>query len=317
MPPAASAARPPRARDQKQASAWNDPIGIGLLVLSAMLLLALISYDPRDLPSWIPGSLALEEDTVTRNFVGVVGAILAWAGLWLAGWAIYLVPVSMTWFGVCKLASSIKVTGRSWLGVVLMVISAAAILAVQGILNSHDDITPHGGGGGLGYLIGGSIFAGLLGTFGSTVMLLGIYGVGFFLASGLHPMMVIDEVRSEIERWIEQARIRREVAAQLAAEEAAAAEAAARGGVAPVARRKKAAEVAPDSAGASVVGKMVTPELGLTFEPKIIDASVPRPHPSDDADKPKLSEVWQKKRAQKLEQAPHGSLGSLTVLFRD
>ncbi|MES2597557.1 MAG: DNA translocase FtsK 4TM domain-containing protein [Verrucomicrobiota bacterium] len=319
MPQVPPAARPQRARDQKQASAWNDPIGIGMLVLSAMLLLALISYDPRDLPSWIPGSLALEEDTVTRNFIGVVGAILAWAGLWLAGWAIYLVPVSTTWFGVCKLASNIKVTGRSWLGVVLMVISAAAIVAVQGILSSRDDITPHGGGGGLGYLIGGSIFANLLGTLGSTVLFIAIYGVGFFLASGLHPMMVIEEVRSEIERWLEQNRIRREMAARLAEEEEIAAARAAAAGVPAPARRRKPQEVSPDIATpiSTPAGKLVTPELGLTFEPKIIDASVSRAHHEDDDNKPKLSEVWQKKRAQKMEQAPHGTLGSLTVLFKD
>jgi DNA segregation ATPase FtsK/SpoIIIE, S-DNA-T family len=68
-----------------------------------------------------------------------------------------------------------------------------------------------------------------------------------------------------------------------------------------------------------VDGKMITPELGLTFEhpqPKIIDSSAPREH-VEDKEKPKLSDVWQKKRAQKLEQAPHGSLGSLTVRFRD
>jgi len=315
MPPAVSAARPPRARDQKKDSAWNDPIGIGLLILAAMLLLALISYDPRDLPSWIPGSLALEEDTVTKNFIGVVGAILAWGGLWIAGWAIYLVPVSMTWFGVCKLASNIKVTGRSWLGVALMIISAAAILAVQGILSSRDDFTPHGGGGGLGYLIGGSIFANLLGTVGSTVLLAGIYGVGFFLASGLHPMMVMDEIRREIESWMEQMRLRREMAQrQFELDEAAAA---ASCSPAPV-RRKKIArtEIAPDAASAAPSGKMITPELGLTFEPKIFDSSASRAH-HDDANKPKLSEVWQKKRAQKMEQAPHGTLDTLTVRFKD
>ncbi len=316
MPPAVSAARPQRARDQKQASAWNDPIGIGLLILAAMLLLALISYDPRDLPSWIPGSLADENSNVTHNFVGVVGAILSWSGLWLAGWAIYLVPVSMTWFGVCKLASNIKVSARSWLGVALMIISAAAILEVQGILNSRDDITPLGGGGGLGYLIGGSIFANLLGTVGSTVLLGGIYGVGFFLASGLHPILVMDEIRSEIERWLEQMRIRRELAAQeFDLQEAAAAAA---NGQPVIIRRKRAprTEIAPDAAAPAPAGKMITPELGLTFEPKIFDSSASRAH-HDDANKPKLSEVWQKKRAQKMEQAPHGTLGSLTVRFKD
>lgn len=212
MSQAASAVRPPRARDQKPAGAWNVPIGIALLVLSALLMLALISYDPRDLPSWIPGSVALEEDRMTRNFVGVVGAILAWAGLWMTGWAIYLVPVTMTWFGVCKLASGLKITGRSWLGVALMVISTSAIMAVQGILNHRDDITPHGGGGGLGYLIGGSLLASLLGTVGSSVVLVCIYGIGFLLASGMHPLVILEELRQEIERWREEARLRRALA---------------------------------------------------------------------------------------------------------
>ncbi|MCA1963802.1 MAG: DNA translocase FtsK [Prosthecobacter sp.] len=307
MPQAATLARPPRARDQKQAGAWNDPIGIALLVISALFLLALISYDPRDLPSWIPGSLALEEDRATRNFVGVIGAIVAWAGLWMTGWAVYLLPVSMTWFGVCKLASNLRVTGRSWLGVALMVISTSALLAVQGVLSHRDDLTPHGGGGGLGYLIGSSIFASLLGTVGSTVLLLGIYGVGFFLASGLHPLVILEEIRQEIERWREEARLQREQAEQ---------EQQPSGTNAAPPRRKRAAKEdgVPES---TPTGPMITPELGLTFEPKIIDASVPRTHPVEDDGKPKLSEVWQKKRAQKLEQTPHGSLGSLTVLFKD
>jgi hypothetical protein len=66
-----------------------------------MLLLALISYDPRDLPSWIPGSLALEEDTVTKNFIGVVGAILAWgsgfssAAIWLLAGQVVASAVSI------------------------------------------------------------------------------------------------------------------------------------------------------------------------------------------------------------------------------
>ncbi len=309
MSQAASAVRPPRARDQKPAGAWNVPIGIALLVLSALLMLALISYDPRDLPSWIPGSVALEEDRMTRNFVGVVGAILAWAGLWMTGWAIYLVPITMTWFGVCKLASGLKITGRSWLGVALMVISTSAIMAVQGILNHRDDITPHGGGGGLGYLIGGSLLASLLGTVGSSVVLVCIYGIGFLLASGMHPLVILEELRQEIERWREEARLRR----ALAEEELASGALSSRS----MGKKKLGRGAFGSEATAGQGGPMITPELGLTFEPKIIDASVPKAHPVEDESKPKLSDVWQKKRAQKLEQAPHGTLGSLTVLFKD
>jgi S-DNA-T family DNA segregation ATPase FtsK/SpoIIIE len=53
---AAVASRPPRARStDEKVSPWNDVHGILLLMLSAMLLLALVSYDPRDMPggpSW-------------------------------------------------------------------------------------------------------------------------------------------------------------------------------------------------------------------------------------------------------------------------
>ena len=315
MAQAATAARPARSRDQQKESPWNDPIGIGMLVLSAMYLLALISYDPRDLPAWSHFSTAQESSGVRHNFIGVVGAIGAGYTLALAGWAIYLLPFSLTWFGVCKLSSNIKISGRSWLGVVLMIISAAAILEVQGILNSRDDITPLGGGGGLGYLVGGSLFSNLLGVFGSTVILGGIYAVGFFLTSGLHPVQVIDEIRHEIHLMIERSRIRREMEAEMAEAEANGISSAAQ---AP-ARKKRAAkdEVRADGRPAGV---LVTPELGLTFEPnrpKIIDSSAPRVHSDEDKDKPKLSDVWEKKRAQKIEQAPHGSLGGLTVRFKD
>ena len=315
----AAPVRPARSRDQQKDSPWNDPIGIGMLVLAAMYLLALISYNPSDLPAWAHFSTAGQSPGVTHNFIGTLGAILAGYSLALAGWAVYLLPISVTWFGVCKLSSSIKVTGRSWLGVALMIISAAAIMEVQGILNSRDDITPLGGGGGIGYLVGGNIFSILLGRLGSSIVLGSIYAVGFFLASGLHPLEVIDEIKREVQFMIERARIRREMAAEQAELEAR--EAANPGSVpAAVMRRKRTAkeEIRPDVSAPS--GPLMTPELGLTFEspkPKIIDSSAPRVHHEEDKDKPKLSEVWEKKRAQKIEQAPHGSLGGLTVRFKD
>ncbi|MEQ1751902.1 MAG: DNA translocase FtsK, partial [Prosthecobacter sp.] len=318
MAQAASATRPARSRDQQKDSPWNDPIGIGMLVLSAMYILALISYDPRDLPAYIPGSVTDDGSGVTRNFIGVVGAIAAWAGLWGAGYAIYLLPISVTWFGVCKLSANIKVTGRSWLGVVLMIISAAAIMEVQSLFNTREDFSPIGGGGGLGYLIGGNIFSSLLGKVGSSIILGGIYAVGFFLASGLHPLQVIEEIKHEVQMIIERARIRREIVAEQAELEAR--EAANPGSTSQIPRRKRATkdEIRPDVTVPA--GPLVTQELGLTFEspkPKIIDSSAPRVHHEEDKDKPKLSEVWEKKRAQKIEQAPHGSLGGLTVRFKD
>jgi len=303
--------RPMRARVQEKENPWNDATGITFLVLATMYLLALISYDPGDLPAWCHLSPADEPNAVTQNFIGTAGALAAGYSLFLAGLSAYILPFSMTWFGVCKLASHVRITGRSWFGVLLMILSISALLEVQNIMNERDEITPLGGGGGIGYLIGGSFLAGLLGTAGSTIVLSGIYGVGFFLASGLHPLLVLQDIRREIQEFKERWRVRRELAARQAAEPAQAA------GTGVIRRKRPAKSETADETPPS--GPMVTPELGLTFEPqrpKIFDANEVR-HPKDAADKPKLSEVWEKKRAQKLEQAPHGTLGSLAVLFKD
>jgi S-DNA-T family DNA segregation ATPase FtsK/SpoIIIE len=297
--------RPQRARVQEKENPWNEVRGILQLVLAAMYLLALISYDPGDLPAWSHLSPADEPNAVTQNFIGRLGALVAGYSFFLAGLATYVLPFSMTWFGVCKLASNVRVTGRSWLGVVLMLVSVAALLEIQDILNQRDEITPLGGGGGLGYLIGGSFLANLLGRAGSTIILAGIYVSGFFLASGLHPVLVLRDLRREVAELHARWRLRREQAAAEAVAE-----------VQPVARRRSKPAARPEPVPA---GPLVTPELGLTFEapkPKIFDANELRQN-KDQADKPKLSEVWEKKRAQKLEQAPHGSLGSLAVLFKD
>ncbi|MDZ4287390.1 MAG: DNA translocase FtsK 4TM domain-containing protein [Prosthecobacter sp.] len=304
-------ARPTRSRNQDKESPWNDAFGISMLVLAAMYLLALISYDPRDMPVGWPLSPADQPSSVTHNFIGSMGAVLACYSLFLAGLSAYLVPISLTWFGVCKLASNLKVSGRSWLGVALLVISAAAFLEVQDILNQRDDITPLGAGGGLGYLIGNGLLLNLLGRLGSTVVLSGVYAVGFFLVSGLHPLEVVKDIRREISLTLERMRVRREVAAKMALEPAPA-------DVVAPARRKRAASRDEIRAETLPAGPMTNLELPLSFAPpapKIIDSSAPRHHGS--SDKPLLSDVWDKKRAQKIEQAPHGSLGSLTVRFKD
>ena len=67
-----------------------------MLVLAAMYLLALISYNPSDLPAWAHFSTAGQSPGVTHNFIGTLGAILAGYSLALAGWAVYLLPISVT-----------------------------------------------------------------------------------------------------------------------------------------------------------------------------------------------------------------------------
>ena len=107
-----------------------------------MFMLALLSYDPGDLPGWAPLVMSDQANTVTRNFIGQTGAIVAGYSLFLMGMATYLVPISLMWFGVCKLANKNRITRSNWLGVVILVVAGASLLQVNGLYRHGYLITP-------------------------------------------------------------------------------------------------------------------------------------------------------------------------------
>ena len=286
-------------------------------MLAALLLLALISYDPRDMPSWSFLALSESSGDTTHNFVGRVGALVAGHMLWLMGFSAYLLPFSMTWFGVCKLHSKIKITRAAWLGVAIMIISGAALLEVQSLLSERDHFTPLGGAGGLGYVIGGGLLKNLLGKVGATLVLGTVYMGGLFLVTGQHPLTVLHNIRLELTRWKAEREAQRLIEEKLAEEAANTIP----GTLTPVPEglRRKKKDKGTELRGDTPALAATNMELPLKFDPpppKIIDSSVSRAH-DDRSDKPKLAEVWEQKRAQKMEQAPHGSLGNLTKLFKD
>src|SRR6266446_1670658 len=73
----------PRQMAQTRRQALNSPLqevfGLTLLVFGVLLLLALISYTPRDVPAWFPLSHFDKPNRATQNFVGSLGAIMACA----------------------------------------------------------------------------------------------------------------------------------------------------------------------------------------------------------------------------------------------
>ena len=310
--------RPQRSRStQETDTAWDDVIGILMLGVAVLYFLALFSYDPRDLPSWCHLSPSDHPNAVTQNFVGRMGALAAGYSFFLLGTTAYLVPFSLTWFGVCKVVSKLHISGRSWLGLVLVILSAAAILDVQGWLNLREDVTPLGGGGGVGYLLGGVIFDNLLGKIGSTFVLGLAYSIGLVFVTGVHPLEVLATAKSEFGRLMDTWRMRRAYAGVPASMTSAIAE------PTPATRKKRgnsAAKMMTEiSADGVSSGLLTSPELALQFDPppapKIIDASAPKIPVA--GEKPPLSEVWEKKRAQKLEQSATAPFGSLTERYKE
>jgi S-DNA-T family DNA segregation ATPase FtsK/SpoIIIE len=142
-----------------------------------------------------------------------------------------------------------------------------------------------------------------------------VYLMGFFMVTNIHPVRLLEELKVEVRSWLERWRVRREMAAA-----AKMAEAAVEAAVPVKARRKRKVDEGEVTEEAAIPAlPLSNMELPLKFAPpapKIIDSSERRQHGAD-GDKPKLAEVWGKKRAQKIEQAPHGSLGNLTVRFKN
>src|SRR5437879_9290583 len=69
------------------AHGFNDIIGIVLTGLSLLLLVALISYNPRDVPV-----NKLPPNPSTHNWIGPIGAWTAWFWFLVVGAAAYEMP---------------------------------------------------------------------------------------------------------------------------------------------------------------------------------------------------------------------------------
>lgn len=276
----------------------------GLVYLSAALfyLLALISHDPADLPPWTHLAISDTPTSMAHNLIGRLGAVMAGYTFWVFGAANYLIPICLTWFGVCKFSSWSKVTLRSWLGFAMMVGTGAAMLYLQVIWPWDDkDVTPYGAGGGLGFVLGGRLMVGIFGEVGSLLMLGAAYLIGLVFMTGMHPVQVILHGKGAMGRalmnWWEERKCRKMEAEDLAILPFTVPP------PEPRAKKRKPDEIGRDQLELPPVQPL----------PKIVDASVPKAPPP----KPQLAEVWKKRAAQKQERVASAPPTSLTARFKD
>ena len=68
---------------------WNEVFALILLFVGTLLFLALISYTPKDVPSWVWFSHISPANHPAQNFIGPIGAIIAGICYHLIGAASY------------------------------------------------------------------------------------------------------------------------------------------------------------------------------------------------------------------------------------
>ena len=140
----------------KKNKAWNEVFAIILLGVGTLLFLALISYDPKDLPAWVPWSYLSPPNRPAQNFIGPFGAIFASIFYFLIGAASYLLAAILLGFGAAKLFNTrSRITPRiPW--IVLFIASGACLLQLQTqhLHGWQRAFNIQGPGGWVGYVFG-------------------------------------------------------------------------------------------------------------------------------------------------------------------
>jgi DNA segregation ATPase FtsK/SpoIIIE, S-DNA-T family len=286
-------------------SAWNEVFALILLGVGTLLFLALISYTPKDVPSWVWFSHISPANHPAQNFIGPFGAIIAGICYHTIGAAAYLLAAVLLGFGAAKLFhSSLRVTPRIvW--IVLFITSGACLLQLQThyFRGWRLAFNIQGPGGWAGYFLGKTVLLNAMGKVGSVILLSGIYVTTLILMTGLRPIHLIRETvattrraNAKLHEWRLHRQLRRsDLKGQL---EISQKELAKQRRLIEKQLKKKGASV-PESAAAFISPE----ELANRPKPKVVDTTALPSEPVTARRKPSLAELTASKEKPK---APAG-----------
>ena len=164
--------------DAHSKNGFNDVIGIALLALALLLLVAQLSFDRGDL-----SSVRIPPNKEIHNWIGTIGAYLAWFTFLPLGIAAYLLPWIFAAFGAAYLLDFLGYLRERlrWcvLWTALLFVAVTGLLHLAGRVDLINDwrlsIDAYFAGGWLGYLTYGRVsnydygFV-LLGRLGATIV---------------------------------------------------------------------------------------------------------------------------------------------------
>lgn len=170
---------------------FNEVAGIGMIGFGVLLLLALISFDYKDVPDWPlwMGGSTQEEGRAISNMIGILGAIVAWLFILLFGVASFLISLGMIWLGTAYAFMEGSLTRRTTIGFICFVVIGACLFSVTGIFSTWaSGMHLNSSGGNIGHFIGTSVFERLLNKTGAIIVLFVAYLMGLIMLTGLNPI---------------------------------------------------------------------------------------------------------------------------------
>ena len=264
----------------------HEGIAIVMGGVALMFFLALVSYTPADLPSWVPFSSRAGDPGSISNFIGPVGAIVAGYAYFFFGAASYLVPAVLAWWGIQVLSGTRVFHGRNFAALAALVGSGACMVEYQTLFFQEWPALynlPKSAGGFIGYGIGSRVLEHLIGTVGAFITMTIIYGVSLIVITGLHPIrfarLLKDRAAEQIARRDELAAEAMAFASSLARRAAGKASEKTDEWISPKARSKRTAPEREKPRPEPVCEEMELPLEPVLPKPKIIDASMPKRKP--------------------------------------
>jgi S-DNA-T family DNA segregation ATPase FtsK/SpoIIIE len=276
-------------------SAWNEVFALVLLFSGTLLFFALISYTPKDVPSWVWFSHISPANHPAQNFIGPVGAVIAGICYQFIGAASYLLAAILLGFGATKLFyPSLRVVPRLvW--IVLFIISGACLLHVQPyhLQGWHAAFNIQGPGGWIGYAFADEdrgLLRNALGPLGTLLLLVGIYATTLILVTGLRPIHLVREtvalmrrVAVSLQEWRLRQKLRKsDLKGKLAISEQ------------QLAKQRRLLERQLKKKGlpaAELTGQMILPEeLANRPKPRVVDTTA-LPDEPEVRRKPSLAEL--------------------------
>ncbi|MBI3192283.1 MAG: DNA translocase FtsK, partial [Pedosphaera parvula] len=250
------------ARNQAKTDAgsnrFDDVVGLVLGFAAVLLMLALLSYDPKDL-----ARDSTEVNAVQKNLIGTFGAYLAYALFRVIGAAAYLIPPLLLGFGLARFLEPLGYLKGKWPWAIAFVVASMGMLHLyyplfDTLKVNLNLVSP----GGLCGMFACDYFLSYLGRLGATLILIAVYLISFLYLTNFH-----------LREWLREWWAERSLAKEQAAETEAELERRARD-LEKQARKLKeqVEEVEKTGLGA---------DLQPVPEPTVRDLSVPQPRPAE------------------------------------
>ena len=206
--------------NQPPPKTWPTRVaGAGVIVVSILLLLALYTYNINEM-GWTllnPDGAAEAAKVPCTNALGILGLYLAGIMYALLGAAAVYLLLLLPIMGVAMMMYPLQRRVKQWIALVVMVISACAVLSIQPwiLVEWADKLCISGGPGGkLGYLDGTCVVEELAGKYYGITLLLLIHALAIIYFARLTPQDVCKATQKDLRtlyaNWKERKRLRKE-----------------------------------------------------------------------------------------------------------